>query len=168
MDMIMAGPGGHILAAAMRQDSSGPQPDAAALVGDGLMIRDPVSGDTLLTVASAHLSAQWTDDVRDDVLMSARDFLLSDGLPEKGGDPHVTPVVLNGSTITVNIPVGNPASVSTVWVYVEGAAQPIVQQVQIDKSAVMAVEQLVLASGNYCALVLAPGRTAAIVKATIP
>ncbi|WP_419694226.1 hypothetical protein ACN2CC_26470 [Mesorhizobium muleiense] len=167
MDLIMAGAAGHILAAGVRQDMAGPQPGAAALVGDALMMRDPVSGNTLLNVASAHLSVQAVD-LRDDVLMTARDFILVDSLPEKGADPHATPVQLDGATITVNLPSAAPEGGATVWVYVEGAPQPIIHQVEVLETSTSANEPLVLPSGDYCALVLAPGCRAAIVETSIP
>lgn len=167
MDLIIAGPARHVLAAGVRQDVSGPQPDAAALVGDGLMIRDPVSGVTLLTVLAEHLVVQSVD-LRDDVLMMAREFILVENLPEQGTAGAAVPVALNGSTIVVNIPTQAPEGGAKVWVYVSGAAQPIVHQLQIPKLATTASEPLVLASGIYWALVLAPGCKAEIVKATIP
>jgi hypothetical protein len=167
MDLIIAGPAGHILAAGVRQDKSGPQPDATALVGDGLMIRDAASGDTLLTVSAAHLSVQSVD-LRDDVLMTARDFVLIDNLPEKGAAPAASPVKLNGSTIDVTIPASAPQGGTNVWVYIGGAAQPIVHQLRVVEAAATASEPLPLPSGDYWALVLAPGCRAAIVKQSIP
>lgn len=167
MDLIIAGPARHVLAAGVRQDVSGPQPDAAALVGDGLMMRDAVSGVTLLTVSAEHLSVQAVD-LRDDVLMMAREFLLLDNLPEKGAAAAAVPVALNGSTIVVNIPAAAPQGGANVWVYISGAAQPIVQQLQVPEATTTKSEPLALASGTYWALVLAPGCKAEIVKATIP
>ena len=167
MDLIIAGPARHILAAGIRQNMSGPQPDAAALVGEGLIIRDAKSGETQLTVSAANLSVQSVD-LRDDVLMMAREFLLVESLPEKGAAAVGTPVVLDGSTIVVNIPTAAPEGGATVWVYIAGGVQPIVHQVQVPKAAMTASEPLVLARGTYCALVLAPGCKAVIVPATIP
>lgn len=167
MDLIIAGPARHVLAAGVRQDVSGPQPDAAALVGDGLMIRDAVSGEMLLTVSAEHLAVQSVD-LRDDVLMMAREFFLVENLPEQGVAGAAVPVALNGSTIVVNIPSAAPVGGTKVWVYVSGAAQPIVHQLQVLEAATTASEPLVLASGDYCALVLAPGCRAEIVETTIP
>ena len=167
MDLILAGPAGHILAAGTRQDLKGPQPDAAALVGDGLRIRDPVSGETRLSVVAAQLSVS-TIDLREDVVMMAPRFILVDGLPEEGANPAATPAAFNGTTVTVNLPVADPNNETTVWVYVDGGPQPIVQKVQVAKGLTTKAEPLVLASGDYTALVLTPGCRAAIVETTIP
>lgn len=167
MDLIVAGPAGHILAAGARQDMSGPQPDAAALVGDGLMIRSPASGGTQLTVVAAHLRVQSVD-LRDDVLLSARDFVLTENLPEKGAAPAAVPVALNGATVTVNLPGFAPLGGTRVWVYIGGAAQPIVHQLLVPQGANTIFEPLALPRGEYCALALAPGLSAAIVPISIP
>ena len=50
MDLIVAGPANHVLAVAVRQDSSVSLADATALVGEGLPIFDPATGDTIVTV----------------------------------------------------------------------------------------------------------------------
>lgn len=154
MDLIVAGPEKHILAVAVRRDVTGAAPDAAALVGEGLPIFNPATGDTVVTVAAEHLSVE-TVDLRDDVLMEPYGFVMEDGLPEPSGAAHGTPVVLNGSSITVNLLNNVPADGATVWVYIHGTQQPIIHQVEV-ASGNTATEPLLLPPGPYGILVLAP------------
>jgi len=166
MDLIVAGPENHVLAAAVRRDGSGAAPDARALVGDGLPIRNPATGDTLVTVLAEQLKVQSAD-LRDDLLMDARGFVIDNGLPEPGVAPAGTPVQLNGTTITVTLPYSAPSSGATVWVYIAGGQQPIVHQIQVT-SAFSASEPLPLPPGPYGILVLAPKVRAAVATITLP
>jgi hypothetical protein len=166
MDLIVAGPENHILAAAVRRDVTGAAPDAKALVGDGLPIRNAATGDTLVEIVADQLKVQSAD-LRDDVLMDARGFVIDNGLPEPGGLPAATPVVLNGTNITVNLPIAAPSSGATVWVYIQGGQQPIVHQVQV-AAGLTATEPLPLPPGPYGVLVLAPKVRAYATTVTLP
>jgi hypothetical protein len=166
MDLIVAGPANHVLAVAVRQDSSGTAPDATALVGEGLPIYDAATGDRIVTVLAEQLAVQSAD-LRDDVLMAARGFVIDNGLPEPGGNPAATPVQLDGTNITVNLPVAASSSGDTVWVYIQGAQQPIIHQVQVISSTT-ATEPLPLPPGPYGVLVLAPKVRGVVQKITVP
>jgi hypothetical protein len=160
----------HILAAAVRGNIAGAPPSAASLVGAGLLFRNPASGDTLITLPAEHLAVQSIDR-RDDVLLTARRFVLVDGLPELASAPAATPpgpLQLNGTTITVNLAVAAPAGGSVVWVYIEGAAQPIVQRVQVPQASTVGTDPLLLPPGSYRALVLAPGHEPVALQETVP
>ena len=165
MDLIVAGPENHILAVAVRHDGSGAAPDARALVGDGLPIFHPATGDTVVTVAAEQLRVE-TLDLRDDVLMEPYGFIIEDGLPEPSGAAHATPVVLNGTNITVNLLNNVPADGATVWVYIHGTQQPIIHQVEV-ASGNTATEPLLLPPGPYGILVLAPKVRAYAMTATL-
>jgi hypothetical protein len=164
MDVITAGPG-HVLAAGTRA-GAGPSPSVAALVGSGLMLRSGDAGTARLSIAPDHLSIA-TFDRREGVLMMPRLFVLDNGLIEEGRSSAPTPATFNGSTVTVSLPVAATKDL-VVWVYLAGAAQPIVQEVLVPKGQISGVEPLQLASGDYIALVLAEGVRAQIVTTTIP
>jgi hypothetical protein len=107
-------------------------------------------------------------DLRDDVLLVARNFVLVDGLPEEGDEPAANPVSLNGANITVSIPVTAPEGGAMVWVYIEGPPQPIVHRVQVPELTLTGSEPLPLPAGDYRALALAPGVRARVVEITVP
>jgi hypothetical protein len=166
MDVLIVPSTGHILAAATRGDANGPAPDAAALVGSGLLFRDPVTGATQLTLPAQHLAVQSIDE-RDDVLLSARRFVLVGDLPELGDTPAAAPLTLSGSTIGVGIPTAAAQGGEIVWVYIEGGPQPIVQRVEVAQAATTGIEPLLLPPGTYRALVLAPGCESVVVEQTV-
>jgi hypothetical protein len=167
MDLILAGPADHVLAAVVRTDTSGPQPTAAGLVGEGLPIRDPETGNAIVTVAPEHLKIQAVD-LRDDILMTAPAYVIDNGLPEMGANPAGAPVALSGTAVTVTVPVAAPQSGINVWVYIERVPQPIVQVVRIPSGLVTANEPLQLQSGSYGVVVLAPGVRAVIARIVVP
>ena len=90
MDLIVAGPDRHVLAAAVRYNKAGGEPTVIDLVGDGLRLRDVKTGDTVVTVPADQLSVVQAD-LRDDVLLTARNFALVDNLPEESAQPHAKP-----------------------------------------------------------------------------
>lgn len=156
MDLITFAATGHVLAAAVRQDTSGAQPDAAALVGDGLLLRDPASGDIRVTLPPVYLAVQSAD-LREDVLLTARRFQMMDNLPEVApATLGAAPVTLTANKVTVTLP-ANAQSDLAAWVYIDGGAQPVVQQVQIPSGSPSNFETLSLPAGSYHALVLVPG-----------
>jgi hypothetical protein len=166
MDLIVAGPDRHVLAAALRHNKAGGDPTASDLVGDGLRLRDPETGDTIVTVPAEELSLVQAD-LREDVLLTARNFALVDNLPEESASPHGTPITLSGSTITVNLPA--PATEDTnVWAFIEGGPQPIVHKLTVAATTSTSSEPLQLPSGSYRALVLATGVRAAVVAKAMP
>ena len=135
-------------------------------MGDGLRLRDVKTGDTVVTVPADQLSVVQAD-LRDDVLLTARNFALVDNLPEESAQPHATPIALNGSTITVNLPTA-PAEGANVWAFIEGGPQPIVHKLTVAAGASASTEPLQLPSGSYRALVLATGVRAAVVAKAMP
>lgn len=166
MDLVITAVTKHVLAAALRGDTTGPAPDVASLVGAGLVIRDPVTGNTRLTVGPEQLAVQSVD-VRDDVLLTANQFLLADNLPELGTKAAAPPLDLTGTEIKVHVLDAAPDQGTNVWVYIEGGPQPIVQQVLIAKGLKDGSEPLLLAAATYRALVLAPGVEAKYIEITV-
>lgn len=167
MDLITFAQSEHILAAFTRQDSSGPQPDAADLVGDGLLLRDPVSGDTLVTLPADQLAVK-TVDLREDVLLTARRFSLRDNLPEQDPQPGPNPVQLDGMLVTVVSPNPAPRDLEA-WVYIEGSAglEPILHKVEIAETTLQGSENLMLPPGDYRVLALLPGYQPALVRLNV-
>ncbi len=161
MDVITFNATGHVMAAAVRQDTGGGSPSAAALVGTGLLLRDPATGDTRIALPPERLLVTSID-LREDVLMTARRFALVNDLPEvPPGQLGAAAVALAGGKVTVTVPVAATSDLGA-WVYIDGGVQPVVQQVTILKTATSGAEPLSLAAGNYRALVLVPGYEAKI------
>jgi hypothetical protein len=168
MDLLIAGSTGHVLAAALRNNTAGAQPDAASLVGSGLLLRDPDTGNTQITLPAEHLAVQSVDE-RDDVLLTARHFQLVDKLPELKDELAVaTPLDLDGTQITVAVDDPAPEGGLTVWVYIEGGMQAVVHNIEIAETLSTANEPLALAPGDYRALMLAPGYRMHIAEITVP
>ncbi|HVO01302.1 MAG TPA: hypothetical protein VMT54_03830 [Candidatus Cybelea sp.] len=162
MDVITFTATGHVMAADVRQDTGGGSPDAATLVGTGLLLRDPFTGDTRITLPPDRLSVTSID-LREDVLMTAQRFAIVDGLPEVPAGNGLPAVALAGGQVRVTLPGGDLAADDLeTWVYIDGGVQPVVQQVGIAKAANSGAEPLSLTAGNYRALVLVPGYLMAI------
>lgn len=166
MDLIVAGPDRHILAVALRHNKAGADPAVADLVGDGLRLRDPATGDTIVTVPAGELALAQAD-LREDVLLTAQNFALVDNLPEDGASPHANPIQLDGATITVNLPAVAPQG-AKVWAFIEGGPQAIVHRLEIASGGSVSTEPLQLPNGSYRALVLATGVRAALAIETVP
>ncbi|MDJ0653701.1 MAG: hypothetical protein QNJ40_06095 [Xanthomonadales bacterium] len=165
MDLLVYKDTGHVLAAGLRQDRGDSDPDVEEFVGDGLILRDAASGETLVTVPPDHLELR-TIDQRDDVLMTARSFVLVDDLPEQKTDPG-DPLELDGAKIEVTLPAAAPENLA-VSVLIEGGPQPLVHQVDLLKGSTVGTEALNLPSGDYRALVLIPGYRLSLEKVTVP
>ncbi len=158
----------HVLAAFLRGDAAGPVPDLPSLVGEGLLIRDPATGVTQLTLAPQYLALRSID-LRDDVLMTPRQFVLIDNLPEIGAEPAAAPVTLTGTTITVALNEPAPSGGSIVWVYIEGGPQPVVHRIEVPASQTVPAgpDPLMLSPGPYRMLVLAPAHRPIVVEASV-
>jgi hypothetical protein len=168
MDLIVAGPDRHVLAAAIRHNQGSGPPAIVDLVGTGLRLRDGSSGDILVSIPPEQLALAEAD-LRDDVLLTARQFVMAENLPEEGIAPAASQVQLNGSQITASVPAAITVTANAnVWAYIEGGPQPIVHRLTIDKSMTTASEPLHLPAGQYRVLVLATGVRAALVNETVP
>lgn len=157
MDLIVFAQTGHVLAGALRNQTGGAGPTVKELAGEGVWLRNPSDGTLQLIVDAEHLGIASTP-FRDDVLLAARRFQMVDGLPEaKDENTTVNPVVLNGTNVTVSLPVAVTSNID-VWVVVTGSnISPIVQKVEVLETATSGSEPLPLQSGTYQVLVLAPG-----------
>lgn len=166
MDLIVAGPDRHVLAVALRHNKAGADPAVADLVGDGLRLRDPETGETIVTIPAEELALVQAD-LREDVLLTAHNFALVDNLPEDGAPPHANPIQLDGATITVNLPAAAPDG-AKVWAFIEGGPQPIVHRLEIAAGGSTSAEALQLPNASYRALILATGVRAALVTEAVP
>jgi hypothetical protein len=167
MDLIVAGPDRHVLAAAVRHNTGSRPLAVADLVGSGLHLRDGSSGDVLVSIPPEQLDLAEAD-LRDDVLLTARQFVMAENLPEEGIAPS-GPIQLDGVKITASVPAAITVNASAnVWAYIEGGPQPIVHRLTIDKGLTTASEPLHLPAGVYRVLVLATGVRADVVTESVP
>ena len=170
MDLLVAGPDKHVLAAALRHNNaSGATPlTPADLVGEGLRLRDFSNGDIVIWVPPEQLDLVAVDR-RDDILLTPRQFMLIENLPEQCATPVAGLIALDGISITTTLPVPAPTpGGASVWVFIEGATQPIVQKVNVAGGQTVGSEPLQLPSGDYRVLALAAGLCAALSVQTVP
>jgi hypothetical protein len=166
MDLIVFAQSGHVLAAALRNQTGGAAPTMADFVGDGLWLRNPSTGLREITVAPEYLSAATTP-LRDDVLVVARHFQVVDGMPEeKAKLTGATPVALDGTDITLTLPAA-VLSDTEAWVLIESATGTIVQKVDVLEGDSNATVLLALSNGTYQVLVLVPGYRMRVVEVTV-
>jgi len=166
MDLVVFTATGHVLSAAVRDQVAGGQPNISDFVGNGLWLRDPATGETLLVVDPELLSSTSVDR-RDSVLLTARNFGVVDNLPEELGQLGANPVQLNGANLTVALP-GNVSANTEVWLIIGGTSGQIVQKVQVPSGQASGIEPLTLQSGDYTVLMLAPGYRTTVVEEQVP
>jgi hypothetical protein len=160
MDLIVLTETGHVLAGATRSQTSGPAPDIGSYVDEGLLLRDPQTGVQLMSIDASLLSIESVTR-RDDVLMTARHFQLIDGLPEAQAELGVAvPVTLDGTDVTVTLPVGaTTLEPIDCVIVVQGSigGDPVVQRLRVEKGDVSSTESMPLASDKYAYLLLVSG-----------
>ncbi len=173
MDLIVFTETGHVMAGATRTQVAGPAPAIEDFVGDGIMLRDPLNGAHLMTIDSSFLSVE-TVARREDVLVTARYFQLVDGLPEPQADLGVaTPVLLDGTNVTVTIPaIANALHPVDCVVIVQGLAggDLCVQRVRVEMGAAPpeGIGHMPLPPGEHAYLLLVPEYRLAIDTVVVP
>lgn len=165
MHLVVHAETGHVLAAGLTLENGTPAADPDSLIGEALLIRDPDSGQIEQTVSGDHLQVQ-TMAAREDVLMTAREFILVDGLPEASNDEPT--VNLTGTQIIITLVTAAPLD-ETVWVQIEGdnLVDPVVHRVNIPETLVSGQETLQLPSGQYRVLMLAARHRATVTTALV-
>ena len=160
MDLIVFTETGHVLAGTTRSQTAGTDPDIESYVGEGLLLRDPQSGAQLMSIDASLLSIESVTR-RESVLMTARHFQLVDGLPEVKAELGVAvPVALDGTDVTVTLPVGATAlePIDCV-VVVQGSlgGDAVVQRLRVEMGDSSSTESMPLASDEYAYVLLVPG-----------
>jgi len=159
----------HVLGAATRTT----QPDKALTVddvlADGILLRDTINKGLRALIDKDQLSIALVDyDTR--VFYRPQLFAVTDDLRVEQQDETVgLTVALNGSTVVVTLPVNTPSDIQ-VFVHVTGGAltEPAVRAVPIARTTKTGTVGLVLGSGDYTVVILAPGYTTRIVTEAVP
>lgn len=159
----------HVLGAATRST----QPDKALTVDDvvahGIVVRDSTNAGLQALIDKDQLKIALVDyDTR--LIYRPQLFAVTDDLRvEQQDQAAALSVALNGSTVTVTLPLATPSDIQ-VFVHVTGGAlsEPAVRAVPILKTTTVGVAGLVLGSGDYTVVILAPGYTTRIVKEAVP
>lgn len=161
----------HILASATGPDEAGTAPDTASLFGESLLIRDPVSGETQITVDDVHLKAEEID-FREDILFTPGRFVIVDGLPEHkeefGDDGKTLDVTRTEITVTRPV-VAPPVEALVFWLQLESDQlnAPITQIINLEKDKFTTTESTVLPPGNYRILMLGPHSRATVIEKNV-
>ena len=154
----------HILASATGPGEAGTQPDLESLYGESLLLREPVSGDTHITVDAEYLTSKDVD-FREDILFTPTRFVIVDSLPEHkdefGNDGTV--LALTRTDITITLPAITPDPL-TFWLQLESdqLTDPITRVINVQKDQNSATESEVLPPGDYRVLMLGPDSRATI------
>lgn len=159
----------HVLGAATRST----QPDKALTVEDvvahGIVVRDCTNAGLQALIDKDQLKIALVDyDTR--LIYRPQLFAVTDDLRVEQQDEAVAlTVALNGSTVTVTLPAVTPSDIQ-VFMHVTGGAlsEPAVRAVPIARTTNVGSVGLVLGSGNYTVVILAPGYTTRIVTESVP
>ncbi len=172
MTLIVFAETGHVLGAFTRTADPEGAVEAAAVVGDGLLIRDADSGGRLLTVEPQHLAVEIVDR-EDRVLLAHHRYAVVDGDPQEQPAQTGAPVVLDGMEVklTPGLPGGGAPEDLEAWVQVQGPGiEPVVAKVKIESGDVDGTASMTLPPGPepYDVLALVPGFRAFVGKEGVP
>jgi hypothetical protein len=159
----------HVLGAATRST----QPDKALTVEDvvahGIVVRDSANAGLWALIDKDHLKIALVDyDTR--LIYRPQLFAVTEDLRVEQQDEAVPlTVVLDGSTVTVTLPVATSSDIQ-VFVHVTGGAltESAVRAVPIAKTTNVGKVGLVLGAGGYTVVILAPGYTTRIMTEPVP
>lgn len=155
MTLIVFAETGHVLGAASRMADPEGERTAEQLVGDGLELRDPETGDLLLTVPAQHLEAKIVDRIQQ-TLLAPYDYVLEGEMAEQK-EELATPVTLdiseNEAKVDVPVPVLQPTKA---WLLVgKPGDDPVLTSAEISGTSGSA--SLNISAGKYRVLALIPG-----------
>jgi len=159
----------HVLGAATRMT----QPDKALTVDDviahGIVVRDSTNKGLRALIDKDQLQIALVDyDAR--LVYRPQLFAVTDDLRvEQQDESSGLAVDMNGSVVKVTLPLATPSDIK-VFVHVTGGAltEPAVRAVPIFKPDKTGTVGLVLGSGTYTVVILAPGYTTRIVTEAVP
>lgn len=158
MSLIVFGETGHVLGVFTRTADPEGATTAEQVVGDGLVLREPGSGDPRVRVREQHLKVE-TIDHRDEVILSHGDYVFEDGVPmERAEISGGGGVAYDRTTKTLTVTVTNSlAEDGEAWVQIENDQdEPIVIPVEMAAGTNSGTSLATLAPGEYGVLVLAP------------
>ena len=164
MNVVAFKPTSHVLGAATRST----QPDKALTVEDvvahGIVVRDSTNNGLRALIDKDQLKIALVDyDTR--LFYRPQLFAVTDDLRvEQQDEAAGLAVVLNGSTVKITLPANTPSDIQ-VFVHVTGGAltEPAVRAVPIPRNDDDGTVGLVLGSGVYTVVILAPGYSTRIV-----
>ena len=167
MSLAVFGETGHVLGALTGKGELSNV--ASDLVGESLQIREPVTGEILLSVEASRLKVELVDR-QDQALLAARKYALVDGVPEEQG--NISSLTLTGSQIQLTLPDDTTQDLEA-WVQVEGGGTSvrIVRKIEIPRGhpkATPVTEALSLDSGDFGVLAMVPGYHAWTGRVTVP
>jgi hypothetical protein len=169
MSVIHVDKTGHVLCAFTRTSDPESEPDVETVVGSALPLRDPETGDELLSLSVDLLKATNVD-LNDSVLLVPRNYVLVDKVPQEGTTLTNAPTY-DPATKELKVALNGPVTESvTVTVYVEGGAAQGLPPLSVDIVAPASdgVATVTLAAGDYHVLALAPGYRASLTELTVP
>ncbi len=163
-----------VLGAVTRTSDPDTELAAEVLVGDGLPVRDPVSGEDFLVIApnQLRLEAVTKDDA---VLANPYRYVLVNGSPTIAAELPDNTITLNLTPTPGQLKYTLPAVATTsykVWISIRDESG-YVQQVRINVPAFSPVidpipKTMTLSSGAYRVLTIVPGFPRQIVEKKVP
>jgi len=167
MNVISFARTGHILGAVTRNSQAEKLMTVQEAAGQGLYLRAPGAAALSIVVGEDVLAvSQVNQDTR--VLYQPTLFLVS-GSDIEQQNAGLPTVALDGVDISLTVPVA-VLDDTAVWAYISGPGlnTPVSRTVTILQGATNASEALILATGSYTVLILAPGYVARIVVENVP
>lgn len=159
----------HVLGAATRSTQSDKEVTVDDVAARGIVIRDSGNAGLRSLIDKSQLKIALVDyDTR--VIYRPQLFAVTEDLRvEQQDEAAGLAVALNNGTVKVTLPVKTPSDIE-VFVHVTGGAltEPVVRAVAIARDATAGSAGLVLGSGDYTVVILAPGYTTRIVTETVP
>jgi hypothetical protein len=156
----------HVLGAVTRSIQPGKAVSVEDVVANGIVVRDSDNVGLQAHIDKDHLTIALVDyDTR--VLYRPQLFTLTEDLrAEQQSENSALTADLDGITVKVTLPM--TLSAIEVFVHVTGGklTEPVVRAVPIAKGASSGDVGLVLGSGSYTVVILAPGYTTRIVEKT--
>jgi hypothetical protein len=160
----------HVLAAVTKHGDPEGTLAPSELVGNGLSLRDPASGNPRLTIEPQELKVEVVDRI-DQVLLAPQRYAVINGVVEEQipltSDPIIT---FDGTNIQLQLPTNGPLDV---WVQVDGPPASSIRLVRAlkipnDTTNQTDPESMPLLAGAYFILVLAPGYRPYVSLRTLP
>ncbi len=159
MSLITFEATGHVLGAFTRTADPEGDVQAADVVGDELLLRDPDTGATVLRVPASQLLVETVDRL-DQVILLHRSYVVEDGLPlEQGNELNAGAVTYNSANneIEVALPF-NYTEDTEGWIVTDDlSTPPVIRKVAFAAATSPGTAAASLQPGDYGALVVAPG-----------
>ena len=171
MNVITFKKTGHVLAAVTRATQPETEATVAQVAAGGIRMRKANGDKGAMIIPDRELRVELVD-FKTEVLHRPQLFALEDGQPEQKTGTTGLAVALNGTQITVTLPVA-VNTLTNVWCQISGGAltEPIVRSVTIPGTATVplttATETLTLSNGAYLVALFAPGYVVAVIEESV-